>query len=159
MHMTSLSQDIVNTLPSLRRYGRALTGDRCTGDRYIHIALEILSEEPWRIRPRHDVKYHLFKLFNDVLSVFEPGPSQGVDQEDPYHRLRLGVLGLPLLSRKLLLLVMLEQFSVARAAELLELPERAAKIHLADARAQLRCLTAVLDNTDSFRTSHKRAVA
>src|SRR5215470_18676123 len=150
--MTPLSQEIASVLPSLRRYVRALTGNRRTGDPYILLALEILSDEPWRIRPRHDVKYHLFKLFDDVLSIFELGPSQSVDQEDPYHRLRLGVLGLPLLSRKLLLLVMLEQFSVARAAELLELPERAAKIHLADARAQLRCLTAVLDNTDSFRT-------
>jgi hypothetical protein len=155
--MTPLSQEIVDTLPSLRRYGRALTGDRHTGDRYIRIALEILSEEPWRIEPRHDVKFHLHKLFNDVLSIFEPGSSQDVDQEDPYHRLRLGVPGLPLLGRKLLLLVMLEQFSVTRAAEMLKLPEREAEIHLAEARAQLRYLTGTLHDTDSLRTSHKQA--
>src|SRR5215468_4256841 len=155
--MTPLSQEFADTLPSLRRYGRALTGDRRTADRYILLALEILSEEPGRIRPRHDVKFHLYRLFNDVLSVFEAESSKDVDREDPYHRLRLGVLGLPLLNRKLLLLVMLEQFSVARAAEMLELSEREAKIHLTDARAQLRYLTAALHDTDSLRTSHKQA--
>jgi len=155
--MTPLSQEFADTLPSLRRYGRALTGDRRTADRYILLALEILSEEPGRIRPRHDVKFHLYRLFNDVLSVFEAESSKDVDREDPYHRLRLGVLGLPLLSRKLLLLVMLEQFSVARAAEMLELSEREAKNHLADARAQLRYVTAALHDTDSLRTSHKQA--
>jgi DNA-directed RNA polymerase specialized sigma24 family protein len=155
--MTPLSREITDALPRLRRYGRAVTGDRRTGDRYIHVALEILSEEPWRIWSRHGVKFHLYKLFNDVLSVLEAGPSHDVDREDPYHRLRLGVLGLPLLNRKLLLLVMLEQFPVARAAEMLELSEREAKIHLTDARAQLRHLTATLHNTDSHRTSYKQA--
>src|SRR5215470_11525699 len=143
--MTPLSQEFADTLPSLRRYGRALTGDRRTADRYILLALEILSEEPGRIRPRHDVKFHLYRLFNDVLSVFETESSNDVDREDPYHRLRLGVLGLPLLNRKLLLLVMLE------------LSEREAKNHLADARAQLRYVTAALHDTDSLRTSHKQA--
>jgi hypothetical protein len=154
MQMTPLSQEIANVLPSLRRYGRAVTGDRHTGDRYILVALEILSEEPWRIRPGHDVKFRLYKLFDDVLSIFEPGPMKDVDRADPYHRLRCRVLDLPLLSRKLLLLVMLERFSVARAAELVGLPEREAEIHLAGARAQL---TSALGNTDGLRTSHKQA--
>jgi len=43
MQMTPLSQEIANVLPSLRRYGRAVTGDRHTGDRYILVTLEILS--------------------------------------------------------------------------------------------------------------------
>jgi RNA polymerase sigma-70 factor (ECF subfamily) len=154
MQMTPLNQEIVNALPSLRRYGRAVTGDRHTGDRYILVALEILSEEPWQIQPGQDVKFRLYKLFNDVLSIFEPGLMKDIDRADPYHRLRRGVLDLPLLSRKLLLLVMLERFSVARAAEMLELPKREAEIHLAGARAQLTC---ALGNTDSPGASHKQA--
>jgi len=67
------------------------------------------------------------------------------------------VLGLPPLSRKLLLLVMLERFSIARAAELLELPEREAEIRLAGAHAQLRYLTAAFDDTDSLGASRKAA--
>jgi DNA-directed RNA polymerase specialized sigma24 family protein len=154
MQMTPLSQEIANVLPSLRRYGRAVTGDRHTGDRYILVALEILSEEPWRIRPGHDVKFRLYKLFDDVLSIFEPGPLKDVDRADPYHRLRCRVLDLPLLSRKLLLLVMLERFSVARAAELVGLREREAEIHIAGARAQV---TSALGKTDGLRTSHQQA--
>ena len=152
--MTPLSQEIANVLPSLRRYGRAVTGDRHTADRYIFVALEILSEEPWRIQPGQDVKLRLYKLFDDVLSIFEPGPMKDVDRADPYHRLRCRVFDLPLVSRKVLLLVMLERFSVARAAELLGLPEREAEIHLAGARAQL---TSELGKTDGLRTSHKQA--
>lgn len=136
--MTSLNAEIATLLPGLRRYARAVTGDRQTGDRYIHIALEILVEEPWRVRSRQDVKFCLYELFDDVLSIFEPGPSaQTVDQADPYHRLREGVLDLPLVSRKLLLLVTLERFPLRCAAELVGMPAREAEVHLAGARAQL----------------------
>ena len=152
--MTPLSQEIANVLPSWRRYGRAVTGDQHTGDRYILVALEILSEEPWRIQPGQDVKLRLYKLFDDILSIFEPGPMKDVDRADPYHRLRCRVLDLPLVSRKVFLLVMLERFSVARTAELLGLPEREAEIHLAGARAQL---ASELGKTDGLRTSHKQA--
>src|SRR4029077_17463564 len=154
MQMTRLSQEITNVLPSLRRYGRAVTGDQHTGDRYILVALEILSEEPWRIQPGQDVKLRLYKLFDNVLSIFEPGPMKDVDPANPYHRLRCRLLALPLVSRKVFLLVMLERFSVARTAELLGLPEREAEIHLAGARAQL---ASELGKTDGLRTSHKQA--
>lgn len=152
--MTPLDQEIVHALPSLRRYARAVTGDRHTGDRYVLVALEILSEEPWRIQPGQDMKFRLYKLFDDVLSIFEPGPMKDIDRADPYHRLRHGVLDLPLLSRKLLLLVVLERFSVARAAEMLELPELEAENHLVGARAQL---TSALGNTDSPSSFHNQA--
>jgi hypothetical protein len=140
--MTPLAQEITNVLPGLRRYARAVTGDQRSGDRYIRIALEILAEESWRVRAGREVKFHLYKLFDDVLSIFEPAPSDGIDQADPYHRLKHGVLDLPLLSRKLLLLVTLERFPIGRAAELLQMPEREAEVHLAGARAQLSGFTA-----------------
>ena len=153
--MTPITQEIVSVLPSLRRYGRALTCDRQAADRYILVVLEILSEEPWRVQPGQDVTFRLYKLFDRVLSIFEPGPMTETEPADPYHRLKCGVLDLPLLSRKLLLLVMLERFSLARVAEMLELSEREAEIHLAGARAQL---TSTLGSTDSpGAASHQRA--
>ena len=153
--MTPITQEIVSVLPSLRRYGRALTGDRSAADRYILVVLEILSEEPWRVQPGQDVTFRLYKLFDRVLSIFEPGPMTEMEPADPYHRLKCGVLDLPLLSRKLLLLVMVERFSLARVAEMLELTEREAEIHLAGARAQL---TATLGSADSAgAASHQRA--
>jgi DNA-directed RNA polymerase specialized sigma24 family protein len=60
---------------------------------------------------------------------------------------------LPLLSRKLLLLVTVERFSVSRAAELLEMPEREAEVHLAGARVQLSGFTA------AFRGAHLEPVS
>lgn len=143
--MTSLNQEIVSLLPGLRRYARAVTGDRHCGDRYIRIALEILAEEPWRIPSAHDIKFRLYRLFDDVLSILEPGRSDdSVDRADPYHRLKHGVLGLPLLSRKLLLLVSVERFPLSRAAELLHMPVHDAEVQLAGARTLVNDLAATL---------------
>jgi DNA-directed RNA polymerase specialized sigma24 family protein len=136
--MTPDIQEIATLLPSLRRYAHAVTGDRRSGDRYVRIALEILAEEPWRLRPGHDVKFRLYQLFDDVLSVFESDPSDDMgDQADPFHRLKQGVLDLPMVSRKLLLLVTVERFPLARAAELVRMPAREAEVHLAGAHARL----------------------
>jgi DNA-directed RNA polymerase specialized sigma24 family protein len=156
--MTPLTQEIATLLPSLRRYARAVTGDQRSGDRYIRIALEILAEEPWRVRSGYDVKFRLYKLFDDVLSIFEPGPSGGsIDQADPYHRLKHGLLELPLLSRKLLLLVTVERFPLSRAAELLQMPPREAEVHLAGARARLSGLTAASREPLTERISQEQA--
>jgi hypothetical protein len=156
--MTSLTVEIAKFLPSLRRYARAVTGDQRSGDRYIRIALEILTEEPWRVRPGHDVKFRLYKLFDDVLSIFEPGPSDGmIDQADPYHRLKHGLLDLPLLSRKLLLLVTVERFPLSWAAELLQMPTREAEVHLVGARVQLSELTAAFREPPVERISQEQA--
>jgi DNA-directed RNA polymerase specialized sigma24 family protein len=136
--MTSFIQVIAPLLPRLRRYARAVTGDRRTGERYVDIVLEILAEEPWHVWPGEDVKFRLYKLFDQVLSIFEPARSDASsDQADPYDGLRHGVMDLPLSSRKLLLLVTVERFPLSRAAEMLEMPAREAELHLAGARAQL----------------------
>ena len=142
--MIPVNHEIATLLPALRRYARAVTGDRQSGDRYVRIALEILVEEPWRVPARGDVRFHLYKLFDDVLSIFEPGPREDekAADADPYHRLRHGVLDLPLTSRKLLLLVTLERFPLRRAAELIDMPAPEAEVHLAGARACLSHLTA-----------------
>ncbi len=155
--MTPLNQQIASLLPGLRRYARAVTGDRRSGDRYVRVTLEILAEEPWRLRPGCDVRFRLYKLFDDVLSAFEPGPGKddSADEMDPYHRLRHGVLDLPLMSRKLLLLVTVERFPLRRAAELIHMPAREAEVHLAGARARLSGLTAPLPNTE--RISQEQA--
>jgi hypothetical protein len=156
--MTPLThQEIARALPSLRRYARAVTGDPRSGDRYIRIALEILVEEPWRVRAGRDVRFHLYKLFDDVLSVFEPGPPDGIDRADSYHRLKHGVLDLPLLSRKLLLLVLVERFPLSRASALLDMPEREAEVHLAGARARLSGFIAAFQAARAEPVSQEQA--
>ena len=156
--MTPRIQEISKLLPSLRRYARSVTGDRRSADRYIRIALEILAEEPWRVTPGQEVKFGLYKLFDDVLSIFEPDPAvDAIDRADPYHRLKHGVLDLPLLTRKLLLLVTVERFPLSRAAELLQMPARQAEIHLAGACAQLSGLAPALPDRLLERLSEEQA--
>src|ERR1043165_7168158 len=67
--MPELSHDIARHLPFLRRYARALTGSQERGDRYVHVCLETLLQEPQRIAPDRDVRLQLFALFHDVWAV------------------------------------------------------------------------------------------
>jgi hypothetical protein len=156
--MTPPVQEISKLLPNLRRYGRAVTGDRRSADRYIRVALEVLAEEPWRVPPGRDVKFRLYKLFDDVLAVFESDPTQGmIDQADPYHRLKQGVLDLPISTRKLLMLVTVERFPLSRAAELLEMSTCEAEARLAEACVQLHSFTRTLRERIVESLSQERA--
>jgi len=140
--MTSLRQRIVETLPSLRRYACALSGDRRTGDEIIRVALMVLAEDPRHVRADADLRFQLYRLFHRVFDVViaPAAPSQEDAAEmDPYHEVKLGLISLPLMSRKLLLLVTMEGFSLERAAELLDLPVREARLRLVRARMQFSC--------------------
>jgi hypothetical protein len=67
--MNSLRETVRPILSDLRRYASALTGDRRTGDWYTRIVLETLLQEPFRVRADGDVRFQLYKLLGDVLSV------------------------------------------------------------------------------------------
>jgi RNA polymerase sigma-70 factor (ECF subfamily) len=138
--MTSLSQALKTTVPSLRRYAIALTGDRTAGDRYVRVTLETLAEEPWRVRTAGDVRFQLYRLFHDVLHIFNMSNADEDDVVDltPGWQLRRELEDLPLLDRELLLLVLLEGFSLKQAAILLNLRVPEATRRLATARARLR---------------------
>jgi DNA-directed RNA polymerase specialized sigma24 family protein len=158
--MAPRTQEVLSALPSLRRYARALTGERRRGDEYIRVALETLSQEPWRLGPDDDVKVQLYKLFHDVLgalSMFDPDASDGTDASDPYQRLKRDLLDLPLLNRKLLLLVALERFSLAEAARIVELPAHDVASRVAHARVQLKGLGTVTPRQRVQRAWEQRA--
>ncbi len=136
--MTQLADDIIRILPGLRRYACALTGSTRSGDEYIRVALEALTEEPWRLPTRSSVKPELYALLHSTLRVCrfqDSDPQANLDQRaDVRHRLRL----LPLADRELVLLVDLEGFAPYDAAELLGLSETDAEWRLANARRTLR---------------------
>ncbi len=138
--MTSLPQALKTTVPSLRRYAIALTGDRTAGDRYVRVTLETLAEEPWRVRTAGDVRFQLYRLFHDVLHIFNVSAADedAVVELTPGWQLRRDLEDLPLLDRELLLLVLLEGFAVKQAAILLNLQVSEAARRLATARARLR---------------------
>lgn len=141
--MSPLAEEILPMLPGLRRYARALVGDRRTGDWYVRIALETLLEEPFRVRADGDVRLQLYRLLGDVLSI------EGVEPTDISDQIRSDEIGsgetlgddllrLPLLTRHLFLLVRLEGFSVQRAAKLFAISVDEVETHLVWAREQLQ---------------------
>ena len=151
--MTALAQEIVDALPSLRRYARALTGDRRRGDRYVAVALAVLAEEPWHVRSGGDVRCQLYRLVHRVLdALFVPETAAPSPRESLLARLQV----LPLLGRKLVLLTTVERLSLARAAALVELPPRQARTALARARRALAGIPAqprFSPRRESFRSS------
>lgn len=151
--MTALAQEIVDALPSLRRYAHALTGDRRRGDRYVAVALAVLAEEPWHVRPGGDVRCQLYRLVHRVLdALFIPEPAAASPRDGLLARLQ----ALPLLGRKLVLLTTVERLGLARAAALVELPPREARTQLARARRALAGVSApprLSRRRESFRSS------
>jgi RNA polymerase sigma-70 factor (ECF subfamily) len=138
--MTALAQEIVDALPSLRRYAHALTGDRRRGDRYVGVALAVLAEEPWHVRPGGDVRHQLYRLVHRVLdALYVPESAAPVElaAASPRNALLARLQAMPLMWRKLVLLTTVERLGLAHAAALVELPPREARTVLARARKEL----------------------
>ena len=116
----TISQTVARHLPYLRRYARALTGSQAAGDAYVAATLESIIAD----RQTHEAKltsraalYQLFtKIWNSVPlnSVAEPG-GKGL----PAERRLTHITPLP---RQAFLLLALEGFSEAEAAQILEIP-------------------------------------
>ena len=116
--MAEASHEIIKQLPYLRRYARAITGSQARGDQYIRVALETIVQEPKRIDPEANVKQQLFRLFHDVWTMVDAAIRRG-DGGPGGHTIEAQLEALPPLERQALLLVSLERFSTAQAAEIL----------------------------------------
>ena len=122
----SMDRDVLlNTLPALRRYARALSGDQQRGDAWLRAWLEGRPDD--LAATGVDAKAALFRSFNRHLSA-APGLAS----------LREDLAELPLLERQLLLLTAIERLSPADAAVAVELPESEAQAALRRARAWLK---------------------
>ena len=137
--MDRLSQELVKWIPYLRRYARALTGSQQRGDQYVRVCLEALLQEPHRLKPNGDMKMQLFTVFHDVWRIVDSAmPETRDDGAAPETRLREQLAALPALDRQVLLLVSLEGFSVADAAQVLDISEDEAIDKLNEARAEIQ---------------------
>jgi CheY-like chemotaxis protein len=122
----SMDRDVLlNTLPALRRYARALAGDQQRGDAWLRAWLEGRPDD--LTAAGVDAKTALFRSFNRHLSA-APGLAS----------LREDLAELPLLERQLLLLTAIERLSPTDAAIAVELPESEAQAALRRARAWLK---------------------
>jgi len=146
---------IERTIPSLRRYARALLGTTQDADDLVHDALvdalarprdglEAAHIRPWlfailrnRFVSNHRrAKYRATASSEDNTierATVRPGQEAGLQMRD----LTLGLAGLPVEQREVLLLVTVEGFSYADVAAMLDIPLGTVMSRLSRARDRL----------------------
>ncbi len=137
--MDGLKQAIIERLPYLRRYARALTGSQRIGDEYVRGCLETLVQEPELLSEGGDVATSLFKQFHRFATAVEVSTDEVAKLGDPIER-RVGerLVELSPRDRQALLLVHQEGFSRAQAAEILGIPESEVEKRLEQAWSELK---------------------
>ena len=113
----SAAQLVVQFLPYLRRYARALTGSQVAGDAYVAATLETLVNEPEAVGKGTNVKVDLFRVYTRIWnSLSVNGKSEQIQRDLPAE-VRLGqITPLP---RQAFLLSCLEGFSEEETAMIL----------------------------------------
>jgi DNA-directed RNA polymerase specialized sigma24 family protein len=114
----STAQHVVQHLPYLRRYARALTGSQMAGDAYVAATLETLISEPETIGEQSNIKVQLFRVFTRIWnSLAVNGRSEQIRRDLPAE-VRIGhITPLP---RQAFLLSCLEGFSEEESAAILD---------------------------------------
>ena len=114
----SPAQLVVQYLPYLRRYARALTGSQVAGDAYVAATLETLVSDPAAVGGQSNVKVALFQVFTRIWnSLAVNGENEPAGRDLPAE-IRLGqITALP---RQAFLLSSLEGFSEEEAAVILD---------------------------------------
>jgi len=124
----SLSQEIAQHLPLLRRYARALAGTQSGGDAYVRATLEAIIQAPEQFPAGIPPRVGLYRVFHVIWSATHSLPSgPGGLLEACRFRDRLDAL--TLVRRQALLLTAMEGFSNNEAALILSLtPEDVARM-------------------------------
>lgn len=115
----SLSAEIGRNLPYLRRYGRALTGNQISGDRFAAITLEAILEDLSAMRVMPEPKVALFHAFHRVWSSAGSPlgePDNGLSARAQGHMLKLTPN-----SREAMLLNVIEGFTVEQIASIMQI--------------------------------------
>ena len=149
--------DLIEHLPRLRRYARALTGDAARADDLVQDTLERALAKLNLWQPGSDLRAWLFTLMHNVymnqIRAARP-PESALDEalDVPVSGGQMEALGardihaalarLPDQQREVMLLVGLEQFAYAEAAQVLGVPVGTVMSRLARARERMRQLLA-----------------
>lgn len=157
--MDGSDRDFVQHIPRLRRYARALTGDRGRADDLVQDTLEraLVKFHLWQ--PGSDLRAWLFTIMHNVFvnqvrsglnSMTSPLddetelPAMRATQSDQLEvrDLQAALLRVPEEQREILLLVGLEQLTYEEAAGVLGIPIGTVMSRLSRARERLRVLLA-----------------
>jgi DNA-directed RNA polymerase specialized sigma24 family protein len=116
----TLSMRIAPHLPYLRRFSRAVTGSQTSGDAYVAATLEALIADVSIFPESSNDRISLYKLFSALFttsSVSVPEPSSSFAWE---QRAAANLANIAPKPRQAFLLVAVEGFSHAQAAEILD---------------------------------------
>lgn len=115
----SAAQQVVQYLPYLRRYARALTGSQVAGDAYVAATLEALVSDPALVGSGPGVKVSLFRVFTRIWnSLSVNGGTEQTPPRDLPAEIRLGQITAQ--PRQAFLLSSLEGFTEDEAATILD---------------------------------------
>jgi RNA polymerase sigma-70 factor (ECF subfamily) len=149
------AEDIVELIPRLRRYARALAGERSAADDLVQDTLERAWSKLHLYRRGTDLRAWLFTVMHNVYVNQRRAarPSVELDEEMPelaqparetdtlvLRDLDAAIRRLPPDQREVLLLVALEDMSYGEAARALEIPIGTVMSRLARAREKLRVM-------------------
>ena len=146
--MPSNLDSIVGHVPYLRRYARALNGTQNLGDRTVRMCLQAVADDPGCIQGDQPIRRQLYRQFHITMTNVVNGPpacrshsaSRGLEVLDSHVR------SLPTRERQVLLLTMVERFSIEDVAFILGLTLVETQGLLDRARRDLmgQCATTVL---------------
>ena len=149
------AESIVELIPRLRRYARALAGDRTAADDLVQDTLERAWSKLHLYRRGTDLRAWLFTVMHNVYVNQRRAarPGTPLDEEMPelsqparesdnlvLRDLDAAIRRLPPDQREVLLLVALEDMSYSEAAGALEIPIGTVMSRLARAREKLRAM-------------------
>jgi DNA-directed RNA polymerase specialized sigma24 family protein/CheY-like chemotaxis protein len=116
--VVATSQSIARHLPYLRRYARALSGGQPSGDAYVATTLEALVEDPSPLDEAPSVRVALYRAFTRIWNSVRLNASHDtLDLSLPVEQRLAAITPLP---RQAFLLVAVEGFSEAEAAQILD---------------------------------------
>ena len=133
----SLSTRIAPHLPYLRRYARAVAGSQTSGDAYVSATLEALIADVSVFPEASDDRVSLYRIFSTIFG------SASIEIEpinSPFaweKRAARNLAAIPPLNRQAFLLVSVENFTPAQAAEILNIADVDIYNVLAEASADI----------------------
>jgi RNA polymerase sigma-70 factor, ECF subfamily len=149
---------VVQQIPRLRRYARALTGDRSAADDLVQDTLERALSRFHLWRQGSDLRAWLFTIMHNIYvnqirsrsrqqqEALDESASEALHAREPdWTELRAisdALARLPDEQRSVLLLVGLEQFTYEEAARILDIPVGTVMSRLSRGRERLRALFA-----------------
>jgi len=164
----SAAEEITALIPRLRRYARALTGDRSFADDLVQDTLERAWGRIYLWRPGSDLRAWLFTIMHnlhvnqartrrseDSIDLrnepmeFAARPSQ--EERLEIRDLTMALRRLPDEQREVLLLVGLEEMSYQEAAKVLAVPLGTVMSRLSRGRERLRALMSEGSNAPQLR--------